>query len=315
MRIGLSAQAQAVAAANPESRSRARSPPPGSETRYAPTIVSAIPASAAPRGQLGGEDRGEDEPEQRRRRQQRAAARRADPRLAEVERRPADEEVDQAGEREGGQPPGRHVGELADVLGRHRGDREDQRRDQQLQEGRGVDALEIAHRARVERLKESEAGPESGRPCGSAHAFAAGSAGAAVAVPPKKRSVISGLESSASARSAISTRPLSMTTPSVAIRSPKRTFCSIISSVLPASIIRVIAPATTLSAFGSRPDRRLVEHHQRRVEHQRARELDRPALAAGEVARLLVGALGDQREQLGDLGEAAPTSARSPRTM
>ena len=70
---------------------------------------------------------------------------------------------------------------------------------------------------------------------------------------------------------------------------------------MPASAIRWIAAGDDLERLRIEPDRGLVEHHQRRVEHQRAGELDRAPLAAGEVARALLGALADQREELGDL--------------
>ena len=49
------------------------------------------------------------------------------------------------------------------------------------------------------------------------------------------------------------------------------------------------------------PERRLVQQEQHRVEHQRAGELHHPSLAAGQVAGVLVAALGDDREQVGDL--------------
>ena len=46
---------------------------------------------------------------------------------------------------------------------------------------------------------------------------------------------------------------LSITTPCVESRRPKRTFCSTRTSVLPASFIRAIESATCFSAFGSSP--------------------------------------------------------------
>ena len=48
------------------------------------------------------------------------------------------------------------------------------------------------------------------------------------------------------------------------------------------------------------PHRRLVEHDQRRVEHQAAGELDQPLLAPGEAAGLLAARSRDDREQLLD---------------
>src|SRR5919198_1413216 len=50
--------------------------------------------------------------------------------------------------------------------------------------------------------------------------------------------------------------------------------------------------------------RGLVEHYQGWVEHQRAGELDRPPLSAGEVASLLRTTFADHGEELGDRAEA-----------
>ena len=63
-------------------------------------------------------------------------------------------------------------------------------------------------------------------------------------------------------------------------------------------------------------ERRLVEEHELRVEHQRARELDHPPLAAGEVARLL-GRRARARPGTGPRPRrsGASRSARSRRTM
>ncbi len=61
------------------------------------------------------------------------------------------------------------------------------------------------------------------------------------------------------------------------------------------------------------PHRRLVEDDQLRVEHQAARELDQPLLAAGQAPRLLVGSLADDRVELLDRPQsfAGPGAGRA----
>ena len=68
-------------------------------------------------------------------------------------------------------------------------------------------------------------------------------------------------------------------------------------------------------ALRVQPQRGLVEQQHARVDHQAARDLDHAALAAGQVARLVVRALGHDRDELATLSYRLVSSALSRRSV
>src|SRR5919202_5980031 len=165
--------------------------------------------------------------------------------------------MDDACEREPDQRRRCRAAELAQVLGRERRADEDDERNEELEERREVRIRYSLDGAPVQRLEDAEAQARRRGEQWACHVRASEWPTATPpfrpAEPPKKRSAISALLSTSAALSAISTRPLSMTTPRVASRRPIRTFCSTRRIVFPASRIRLIESLTYESAFGSRP--------------------------------------------------------------
>ena len=94
------------------------------------------------------------------------------------------------------------------------------------------------------------------------------------------------------------TRPFSITTPCELSSSPARAFCSTSRIVRPSAFSRRDRLEDQRARARVEAHRRLVEHDQRGIEHQAARELDQALLAAGEAAGLLAGPLAHDREQL-----------------
>ena len=86
--------------------------------------------------------------------------RRPDPHLAHVQKRPPEEEVDEAGEREINDRDSRGSPKRLEILGGEARDREHGERDKELEKRREVRIAHAADCPAVERLKDSEA--ESG---------------------------------------------------------------------------------------------------------------------------------------------------------
>ena len=100
---GLTPHISAHARPGSASAPRASAPPPA--TRYAPATIGTIAAKRERARDLPDRERRDRQREHRRHRQQRRRARRADPALADVQERPAEQEVHDPGGRERGQRP------------------------------------------------------------------------------------------------------------------------------------------------------------------------------------------------------------------
>ena len=222
--------------------------------------MSAIAGHSIASGQLADGDRRERDPEQRHGRQQRARAGRPDPLLADVQQRPAGDEVQDARAREVQERRRRRAREVAEAAAddarreqRRRGDRRSARTSRRTGPCRGRRGCSASGTARS-RCPRPPRPPRRSRTRGDGVLC-----GRVVLLrrPDRPAEVQVGhlrvLRAPRPAGPVSSTRPDSMTIPSVASRRPKRTFCSTSRIVLPASRIRTTFSKTCLSAFGSSP--------------------------------------------------------------
>jgi hypothetical protein len=135
--------------------------------------------------QLAQRDRRDGDAPERYGHEQRRGTRGADPILAEVEERPAEEEVEEAADAEVRDRRRREVRDPRQVAGDRARQRKHRPCDEQLQEGREVGVVELADGADVDALEEPEADPGRGRPQDARHAGGTDCPFAFATDPPK----------------------------------------------------------------------------------------------------------------------------------